>query len=66
MLRNRMPRPIFPAPTGLACGSEARDSATHATMQKANVVAVGTLITERPPHRSGQAGFPHPAPKLSE
>jgi heavy metal efflux system protein len=29
------------------------------------IVAVGTLIAERPPHRSGRAGFPHPAPKSS-
>lgn len=25
-------------------------------------IAVGTLIAERPPHRSGRAEFPHPAP----
>ena len=25
------------------------------------MVPVGTLITERPPHRSGRAAFPHPA-----
>ena len=25
-------------------------------------IAVGTLITERPPHRSVRAGFPHTAP----
>jgi len=25
-------------------------------------VAVGTLITERPPHRSVRAAFPHTAP----
>jgi hypothetical protein len=25
-------------------------------------IAVGTPITERPPHRSGRAGLPHPAP----
>lgn len=25
-------------------------------------IAVGTLIAERPPHRSGRAAFPHPAP----
>jgi len=31
-----------------------------------NAVAVGTLIAERPPHRSGLAGFPHPALKSSE
>ena len=27
-------------------------------------IAVGMPITEHPPHRSGQAGFPHPAPTL--
>ena len=26
------------------------------------VIAVGTRIAERPPHRSGRAAFPHPAP----
>jgi hypothetical protein len=26
--------------------------------------AVGTLIAERPPHRSVRAGFPHTAPTL--
>jgi hypothetical protein len=25
-------------------------------------IAVGTPITERPPHRTGRAAFPHPAP----
>ena len=28
-------------------------------------IAVGTVVTHRPPHRSGLAGFPHPAPTLS-
>ena len=28
-------------------------------------VAVGTLIAERPPHRSVRAAFPHTAPTLS-
>ena len=27
-------------------------------------IAVGTLIAERPPHRSVRAGFPHTAPTL--
>ncbi len=27
-----------------------------------NAFAVGTSVTGRPPHRSGRAGFPHPAP----
>src|SRR5690606_37394249 len=31
---------------------------------KQALFAVGTLITERPPHRSGRAEFPHPAPTL--
>jgi trans-feruloyl-CoA hydratase/vanillin synthase len=28
------------------------------------MIAVGTLITERPPHRTVQAAFPHTAPTL--
>jgi len=27
-----------------------------------NWIAVGTRITARPPHRTGRAAFPHPAP----
>jgi hypothetical protein len=27
-------------------------------------IAVGTLISERPPHRTVRAGFPHTAPTL--
>jgi hypothetical protein len=30
------------------------------------VVAVGTPVTRRPPHRSVRAGFPHTAPTLGE
>ena len=33
--------------------------------EAANRVAVGTLITERPPHRSVRAQFRHTAPTLS-
>ena len=29
-------------------------------------VAVGTLIAERPPHRTVRAAFPHTAPTLGE
>ena len=29
-------------------------------------VAVGTGLSARPPHRSGRAGFPHPAPALGD
>src|ERR1700730_3707498 len=32
------------------------------SVEDALAFAVGTLIAERPPHRSGRAGFPHPAP----
>jgi hypothetical protein len=28
------------------------------------VIAVGTLIAERPPHRTVRAAFPHTAPTL--
>jgi hypothetical protein len=31
-------------------------------MARTNPFAVGTSVTARPPHRSGRAGFPHPAP----
>jgi hypothetical protein len=27
-------------------------------------IAVGMRITEHPPHRTGRAAFPHPAPTL--
>jgi len=27
-------------------------------------LAVGTLVTQRPPHRPGRAVFPHPVPRL--
>jgi len=29
-------------------------------------VAVGTGLSARPPHRSGRAAFPHPAPALGD
>jgi hypothetical protein len=31
-----------------------------------SAIAVGTLIAERPPHRTVQAAFPHTAPTLGE
>ena len=42
----------------------------HAAQHLSNIemasrrVAVGTLITERPPHRTVRAAFPHTAPTL--
>jgi len=30
----------------------------------AGLIAVGMPITEHPPHRTGRAAFPHPAPTL--
>src|SRR6266705_3477544 len=30
------------------------------------LVAVGTPVARRPPHRSGRAGLPHPAPTLGD
>jgi outer membrane receptor protein involved in Fe transport len=36
---------------------------TYAGYSEANrAFAVGTSVAGRPPHRSGRAGFPHPAP----
>jgi hypothetical protein len=29
-------------------------------------IAVGMLIAKHPPHRTGRAAFPHPAPTLDE
>ena len=48
------------------CELEAvRTALSAASIVIANaVIAVGTPITERPPHRSGRAGFPHTAPPL--
>jgi len=37
---------------------------TLADVNTQQAIAVGTLVTERPPHRSGRAGFPHPAPTV--
>src|SRR5260370_41956432 len=34
------------------------------TFSKPSWIAVGTLITERPPHRTVRAAFPHTAPTL--
>jgi uncharacterized protein with PIN domain len=42
-----------------ACTSSRSQSAAGT---RANKFAVGTLIAERPPHRSVRAGFPHTAP----
>ena len=33
-------------------------------MQQTERIAVGTLIAERPPHRTVRAAFPHTAPTL--
>jgi hypothetical protein len=39
-------------------------SLRHSAASSTGVIAVGTLITERPPHRSGRAQLRHPAPTL--
>jgi hypothetical protein len=38
--------------------------ATAVAAKAGYLFAVGTLIAERPPHRSVRAGFPHTAPTL--
>ena len=54
---------------GLACTARAINkrnlySLCYGKGHGTYLFAVGTLIAERPPHRSGRAGFPHPAPTL--
>jgi hypothetical protein len=50
------------ARNGVAKGKPgASHNITEATQGK---IAVGTLIAERPPHRSVRAEFPHTAPTL--
>jgi hypothetical protein len=41
-----------------------RLGANLSTSLRALAIAVGTLIAERPPHRTVQAAFPHTAPTL--
>ena len=38
----------------------------HVVARSVATIAVGTLISERPPHRSVRAAFPHTAPTSGE
>jgi hypothetical protein len=65
MRGNVVPRPASPALNWIAVGVR-KGSASHCgrldRQTECILIAVGTLITERPPHRSGRARFGHPAP----
>ena len=41
-------------------------SKIHSNDTQGKVIAVGTAITDRPPHRSVRAELPHTAPTLDE
>ena len=65
MLVPDMRRPLSPAadmPTHTSSAAVCQ-LRTHAPQQN-NSIAVGTLIAERPPHRTVRAAFPHTAPTL--
>ena len=46
-----------------AHASQARVRACTSLAQHANASRVKALVTQRPPHRSGREGFPHPVPQ---
>ena len=46
----------------LMAGNGAEPTAAGSTFDDGIAFAVGTSVAGRPPHRSGRAGFPHPAP----
>jgi hypothetical protein len=58
-----------PVPADQPRSAQSRNPSNHPLLRvltrpilNAKPIAVGTLITERPPHRTVQAAFPHTAP----
>ena len=64
----RSPRPPWAEELNNASGASRReDERTSGFFVIASAaIAVGTLIAERPPHRTVRAAFPHTAPTSSE
>jgi hypothetical protein len=62
----RSPRPLWADELNNASGASRRENEVVCGffVIASEAIAVGTLIAERPPHRTVRAAFPHTAPTL--
>jgi hypothetical protein len=64
LLLRRPTRPAFIMAWSLWRRTHQADAENRHYRHRAKAIAVGTLVTERPPHRSERARFGHSAPTL--